>query len=35
LMGAPAPVDEAHLKELHIRVVPPPKPKKDGDGKAG
>jgi len=35
LMGAPAPVDEAHLKELHIRVVLPPKPKKDGDGKAG
>ncbi len=30
LMGAPAPVDEAHLKELHIRVVLPPKKKEDG-----
>ena len=25
MMGAPAPVSETQLKELHIRVVPPPK----------
>ncbi|MFQ5784383.1 MAG: aspartate--tRNA ligase [Alphaproteobacteria bacterium] len=30
MMGAPAPVDDAHLKELHIRVALPPK-RKAGD----
>jgi aspartyl-tRNA synthetase len=26
LMGAPSPVSEAQLRELHLRVIPPPKP---------
>ncbi|MCU4184560.1 aspartate--tRNA ligase [Acidiferrimicrobium sp. IK] len=26
LMGAPSPVDDGQLNELHLRVVPPPKP---------
>ena len=30
MMGAPAPVSEAQLKELHIRLAPPPK-RKAGD----
>ncbi len=30
MMGAPAPVDDAQLKELYIRTVPPPKPTAGG-----
>jgi aspartyl-tRNA synthetase len=30
MMGAPAPVSEAQLKELHIRLAPPPE-RKAGD----
>jgi len=30
MMGAPAPADPAHLKELHIRVALPPKIKPEG-----
>jgi len=26
MLGAPSPVDQSQLEELHIRVVPPKKP---------
>ena len=30
LMGAPSPVSEAQLRELHIRVIPPEDPRPAG-----
>jgi aspartyl-tRNA synthetase len=27
MMGAPAPAEESHLRDLHLRVVQPPEPK--------